>query len=524
MTEIHAGTGTGQGTQPELAPPPSCPAHAGYAAAGAGGLARLYGKTAESDPLGIYAHLREQYGAVAPVAMYGDVPAWLVLGYRENMDVARTPNRFTRDARQWTDLQQGLLPSDSPLIPMVGWRPDCVSQDGPEHRRLRSAVNDSLNTFDRLGMRRYIRHYAEQLIDTFCMDGHADLLGQYARYLPMHVLTRMIGLSEEFAPQLVEASLAAVKGTEEALAADRFITDTLTRLVAERHEDPAYDLASRLIEHEAGLTDEEVMVHLRLVMVAAYETTTTLIANTTRMVLTDPRFRASLTGGLMTVPDAVEQVLWDEPPLQVCPARFATDDTELGGQQIKAGDMLLLGLVAGNTDPYIRPDPEASMQGNRAHLAFSRGPHECPGQDIGRMITEIGVDTLLARLPDVRLSLTEDELSYTSNTWSRHLDELPARFTPQRPAVADGGGRKIASAVSGKPGDSHAVAALSAGKVGAPTGAGPADAVPKPAAAPAPAGSASAAEAAARAATGASRGLAVRLRALWSGLTGRSRG
>ncbi|WP_051939836.1 cytochrome P450 [Phaeacidiphilus oryzae] len=417
-------------TPPEVSPPPSCPAHGSYAEVAKEGLPRLYGPVAEADPEGIYNHLREQYGSVAPVALNGDVPAWLVLGYREAMDVARTPTRFTRDARLWTDLLQGLLPSDSPLIPMVGWRPDAVSQDGPEHRRLRSALNDSINRFDRLGMRRFIRHYSEQLIDGFAGDGQADLAAQYAGYLPMMVMTRMVGLSEEYGPRLVQASSDMVSGTERALTANQFVGDTLTELVRERHHAPGYDLASWLIEHEAALNDDEVMNHLRLVMIAANETTTTLIANTLRMVLTDPRFRASLTGGLMTVPDAVEQVLWDEPPLQVCPARFATEDTELADRRIRAGDILLLGLAAGNTDPYIRPDPAKPMEGNRAHLAFSRGPHECPGQDIGRAITEIAVDTLLARLPDIRLAVPEEELSYTSSTWARHLDALPVRYAP----------------------------------------------------------------------------------------------
>jgi cytochrome P450 len=434
-------------------------------------MPRLYGPVAEADPEGIYAHLREQYGAVAPIAMSGDVPAWLVLGYREAMDVARTPGRFTRDARLWTDLLQGLLPSDSPLIPMVGWRPDAVSQDGPEHRRLRSAVNDSINRFDRLGMRRFIRHYCEQLIDGFAADGRADLAVQYAGHLPMMVMSRMVGLAEEYGPRLVQASSDMVSGTERALTANQFVGETLTELVRQRHQQPGYDLASWLIEHEAGLNDDEVMNHLRLVMIAANETTTTLIANTLRMVLTDPRFRASLTGGLMTVPDAVEQVLWDEPPLQVCPARFATEETELAGRRIRAGDMLLLGLAAGNTDPYIRPDPAKAMEGNRAHLAFSRGPHECPGQDIGRAITEIAVDTLLSRLPDVRLTVPVEELSYTSSTWARHLDSLPARFAP----------------VQGRPEAPTTAAAATAAAVSealASSESAPAPAVPAPAAAP----------------------------------------
>jgi hypothetical protein len=71
------------------------------------------------------------------------------------------------------------------------------------------------------------------------------------------------------------------------------------------------------------------------------------------------------------------------------------------------------------------------MQGNRSHLAFGSGPHECPGQDIGRAIADVGVDALLMRLPDLRLDCAEEELRWTESIASQHLVELPVRFTPR---------------------------------------------------------------------------------------------
>lgn len=73
------------------------------------------------------------------------------------------------------------------------------------------------------------------------------------------------------------------------------------------------------------------------------------------------------------------------------------------------------------------------MEGNRAHLAFSGGPHECPGQDIGRAIADVGVDALLMRLPDLELSVDESELRWVGNFMGRHLVELPAEFAPRPP-------------------------------------------------------------------------------------------
>ncbi|HZG05632.1 MAG TPA: cytochrome P450 [Streptomyces sp.] len=412
-------------------PPPGCPAHVPDRAKGPGGATRLYGPVASADPMGLYERLRAEHGPVAPVLLEGDVPAWLVLGYDEILQIARNPRRFTRDARHWRDWQEKRIPEDSPLLPVLAWRPDCISQDGREHKRLRGAVKDSLERFDRRAIRRHVHRRAHQLVDDFAGAGRAELLGQFAQLLPMLVLTDLFGLPDAEGARLVEASRQLVKGTEKALVADRRIHDILERLVAEKHRSPGPDLASWLVEHEARLTDEEVLHHLRLVLVLANETTTNLMVNTLRMVLTDPRFRGTLNGGQMTLPAAVEQILWDEPPLTVLPGRFPTYDTEIAGREVRKGDLLLLGLAAGNVDPAIGRTAGEDMHGNRSHLAFNSGPHECPGQDIGRAITGSGIDTLLSRLPDLQLAIPEEELSWTSVSWSRHLDALPVRFTPR---------------------------------------------------------------------------------------------
>ncbi|GAA0667189.1 cytochrome P450 [Kitasatospora atroaurantiaca] len=423
-------------TQPpadaSLIPPPGCPAHG----LGPDGLRRLYGPEAEADPMGLYEKLRGEHGAVAPVLLHGDLPAWLVLGHRENLIAMRTPSTYSRDSRRWTAFQENQVAPDSPLMPMVAWQPLCVFADGAEHKRLRGAVNDSLGMFDRRGIRRHVTRFADQLIDGFAAAGSVDLVSQFAEQLPMLVMTQLLGMPEEYGPRLVEAARDLMKGTETALASNDYVVTTMQQLVERKRVAPGPDLASWLLQHEAELSDDEVMQHVRLVLIAANETTVNLIADTLKMVLTDHRFRANLSGGHMTLPDALDQVLWDAPPLSAIPGRWATGDTELGGQKIKEGDLLLLGLAAGNVDPAVRPDLTTPLYGNRSHLAFSSGPHECPGQDIGRAIAETGIDILLTRLPDLQLAVPEDELRWTSAWLSRHLAGLPVRFTARRPKPA----------------------------------------------------------------------------------------
>ncbi|MCH0542273.1 cytochrome P450 [Streptomyces sp. MUM 203J] len=425
-------------TPPEPVPPPGCPAHVpgGPAATGPGGLARLYGPAAETDPMGLYEKLRAEHGPVAPVLLDGDVRAWLVLGYLENRDVATRATQFTRDPRIWHGWTSGEIDAEtSPLVPLIGWRPDCVSADGEEHQRLRRAVTASLNQFDHRGVRRHVIRFAHQLIDEFCEDGQAELINRFTEHLPMLALTHLLGMPDAYGPRLVQTCRDLIKGSADAVALNTGLLETLERLVKAKRVMPGHDIASVLMDHPAGLGDDEVLHHLRLILLAGYETTANLMANVLRMVVIDPRFRGSLAGGQMTLPEAVEQVLWDEPPLMVCPGRWATGDTTLGGHEVKAGDMLLLGLAAGNADEAIRPGAAPHVHHNRAHLAFSTGAHECPGQDIARVIADTGIDILLTRLPDLGLAIPEDELTYRSSTWARHLTALPVRFAPRGPAA-----------------------------------------------------------------------------------------
>lgn len=435
------------GTDDHAVPPPGCPAH-GMATGGLtpNGLRRLYGPEAERDPMGLYEKLRAEHGSVAPVLLQGDAPAWLVLGHSENLHMTRTPSQFSRDSRRWRALNDGSVPPDHPLAPVFTWQPICVFADGADHERLRGAVTDSIARIDHRGVRRYINRYSNRLVNEFCEDGKADLVSRFAEHLPMMVMAQIIGMPEEYNQRLVDAARDMIKGTATANESNAYVMAALDRLVARRRNAPEEDFATWLTEHPAGLTDAECSQHLRLVLIAAYETTANLIANVLRMVLTDPRFRAQLSGGHMTLPEAVEQTLWDEPPFTTIFGRWAVGDTELGGQHIKAGDALVVGIAAANVDPVVRPDRSASMQGNRAHLAFSGGPHECPGQDIGRAIADTGIDALLLRLPDLQLAVEESELSWTAALMSRQLDALPVAFAPRPPQDVSGPPSPVVSA------------------------------------------------------------------------------
>ncbi|GAA2626739.1 hypothetical protein GCM10010307_14900 [Streptomyces vastus] len=107
-------------------------------------------------------------------------------------------------------------------------------------------------------------------------------------------------------------------------------------------------------------------------------------------------------------------------------------DTLLGGRRIKAGDCLVLGLAAANTDPQIWPEGHVGAGGNGAHLSFSNGEHRCPHPAplLADVIARTAVETLLERLPDVVLSVEPAELVWRPSIWMRGLTSLPVEFTP----------------------------------------------------------------------------------------------
>ncbi|EPH45163.1 cytochrome P450 [Streptomyces aurantiacus] len=424
---MNAPRPTGPSAAPQEATTSGCPvAHGGQDS-----LTRLYGFDASTDPQSVYERLREHHGPVAPVLLEGDVHAWLVLGYRENRRVLENPRQFTRDSRIWRDWKEGRIEESSPLIQMVGWRPDCVSQEGEAHRRLRAAVTDNLQATAGRGIRRHVTHFANKQIDAFVSAGRAELVTDYAQSLPMLVLTRLFGLAEGEGRQLAVSCAQVIKGGEEALAHNDRIMKILGELAERKRAEPGSDFTTGLLEHRAGLDEGEVLSHLRLVLIAAHTTTSNLLARVLQLLLTHPSHMAGVVSGRLDISAVVEEVMWNTPPLAVCPGRFATADLELGGQQVKAGDLLVLGLAAGNRDPEVRPDVTTALHGNKAHLAFSGGSHECPGQGVGQAIIETAVDVLIHRLHGLRLAAAAEDLTVTASSWEARLDRLPVEFTAQ---------------------------------------------------------------------------------------------
>ncbi|MFD4529167.1 cytochrome P450 [Streptomyces sp. NPDC058470] len=436
----------------------------------------LSGPRFQTEPAELYRELRRDHGAVVPVSLDGDIPAWLVLGYRELHQVTGDPVLFSRDSDLWN--QWPGIPDDWPMLPMIGrGQPSILYTVGERHRVRAAMISDALEAVDPFELRSHAEKFADELIDAVSAKGEADLIGDYAALLPVRVLATLYGFTDEQGPGLVTALNDITNGTASALAGQQHLAASMGQLLADRKVTPADDVVSRMLataltqEAEGtgsasasgsgsgtgtgtgtgsasgsgtgsasgsgsgtGFTDEEIVQDLMVVLAAGHQPTADWIGNSLRLMLTDDRFAASLFGGRNSVAEAMNEVLWEDTPSQNVAGRWASRDTQLGGRRIRSGDLLILGLQGANSDPQVRTDVSALTGGNSAHFSFGHGAHRCPfpAQEIAEIIARTGIEVVLDRLPDIDLAVPAESLARRPSPWLRGLTELPVRFSPTR--------------------------------------------------------------------------------------------
>ncbi len=396
-------------------PPPGCPAH------NSGGRVPLHGPGFAADPQAYYAYMRH-YGPTAPVELAPGVEATLVTDYSTALQLLQDSSSFRKDARRWRDLAEGRISPDNPAVPVLAYRPNCMFSDGPEHLRLRQAVTDSMARVDSRKLSQSTAQVSNYLISQFGPRGSADLLADYAKQLPLFVFNELFGCPADIGDRV----LFGITGMFDGVNAERafeVLFGAVGELVALKRARPGEDVTSWLMQHEAKLTDEEMVHQLALLLVAGNEPLRNLIGNTLHRLLTHDAYAHK--GGL--IDEAIDDTLWENPPMQNLAAHYPAADMEFAGQKLRAGDLVLVSFAAANTGPALTAARQAGS--NRAHLAWSAGPHACPSKEPARQITVTAVENLLNRIPDVELAVPEDSLVWRPGPFNRGLTTLPARFT-----------------------------------------------------------------------------------------------
>ncbi|MDT0440241.1 MULTISPECIES: cytochrome P450 [Streptomyces] len=420
--------------------------------------ASLYGPEFAADPHRFYDEART-HGPAAPIELAPGVDATLIVQHEAALRVLQNPALFARDSRRWAALREGEVPMDSPVLPMMVYRPNCLFTDGAEHLRLRKAVTESLARLNSSRLSRDVERIADYLIDQFSERGTADLLNEYAKLLPLLLFNQIFGCPGDIGDRLTR-SMSAIFDGEDVLRANAELTECLMELVSIKRRQPGEDVTSWLIQHPAGLRDEELKDQLVMLMGAGVEPERNLIGNALLLMLSGRQPGASdRRGSGMLVEDALDDVLWNNPPIANYATHFPVRDIELNGTTLKADTPVLISFAAANSDPHLTDARQTLSKG--AHLAWGAGPHVCPAKSPATLIALTAVEKILNAVPDLALAVPAAGMAWRPGPFHRALVALPVRFTPT-PARRTTGGAPQPAAVSAQLSDPYRTAAPAA--------------------------------------------------------------
>lgn len=392
----------------------------------------LYTREFSADPAKFYKEMRDKHGSLAPIELAPGVPATLVLGYDTALRILHDPEHFPADPRTW----ERFVPEDCPVLPMMRWVPAARNNTGPAHTRLRLASKVSIEAVDLYALHSTVEQLAAPLIREFCEKGTADLVHQYAFPIVTDVLNQMIGCPPELGQQIAmgmaarfDAVGAGRGGAVDPSRGMGMVTDALMQLIAHKRRVPGDDIATRLVQHSTGLDDEEVCAQLTSFLAAGVEAQGNLISNTLRLMLIDDRFGGGLLGGSLSTRDALDEVLFTDPPMANFCVTYPRQPVLIDGVWLPAHQPVVISLAACNNDPKICG---GDRTGNRSHLAWSAGPHACPARTLAYQVVEDAIDHILDAIPEMDLAVPAEELEWRPGPFHRALVSLPVRFAPRR--------------------------------------------------------------------------------------------
>ena len=383
-----------------------------------GGIAAdLFSPAGREDPYPVYARLRE----LGPVATS---PLGVISAQHATVNqVLRNPATTTATAARGNDehtpaFQRWLFgaPRRDHVIDPSG--PDSIiGMDGPAHARVRRLLSGEFTPAAVARLRPRLTTIAHDLLERVAGQPTFDLMADFADTLPVLAVCEVLGIPERDHRRFkawgnaVAADLDAMVPAPRQRAATRALAelgDYFAALIEQRRRDPGDDMISRLalVEQDGDrLSDREVVSTSMLLLIAGFETTTNLVGNGTLALLRNRDQLDWLRADLARVPNAVEELLRYDAPVQMS-ARFLGEPmTAADGTVVPAGSAITLFLGAANRDPEVFADPDRldlARPDARKHLAFASGPHFCLGAALARLEGEVAFTALLEHLGDLR--------------------------------------------------------------------------------------------------------------------------
>ncbi|MFH9088325.1 cytochrome P450 [Streptomyces sp. NPDC017673] len=362
---------------------------------------------------------------------YGEGCAWLVTRYEDVRFVTSDP-RFSRErvvGRAVTTMRP---------VPVASQTAGLQYIDPPRHTRLRRVVARAFTGRSMRRLRPLAERRAAGLLDGMERAGApADLMEHLHGPFPIAVLRDFLGVAERDWHRWAatgEALLSAGAGSEErAKEAARTTRALITELLRRRREDPRDDLAGVLARATAAgeITDEEAVSLAIAVQVSGGHAVRNNSGSMMYALLTHPGHLDRLRREPELLPRAVEELFRYVPHRNgVGIPRVATQDVEVGGRLIRAGDVVYNAYLAANRDPEVFPDPGALDfdRDNLAHVAFGHGPHHCLAAVMARMEAEVMIGAVLTRFPGIRLAVPPEEVEFQRRGLIRGPRILPVTW------------------------------------------------------------------------------------------------
>lgn len=376
------------------------------------------------DPL--FAVLREEEPLCRVRLPYGE-PAWLATRYADVRTVLGDA-RFSRAAATGRDQPR--------IRAHIGPPGNIMSLDPPEHSRLRRLVMNAFTMRRVEALRPRAREIADDLVDRMVDGGPpAELVEGFALPLPITVICELLGVPVADRRDFrvwSDAFLSTTRFTPQEVAENvGKLREYMAGLIAERRRESRDDLISALVvarDRDDRLSEDELLSMAEAILVAGHETTASQIPNFVHVLLHNQDHLAALREHPDLVPKAVEELMrWVPLGSGGSTARYATEDVELGGVTVRAGEPVVVALNSANRDETVFPDPDAIdfARATTPHVGFGHGPHHCLGAPLARMELQVALHTLVTRLPGLRLA---GDVVWKSGLATRAPEHLPVAW------------------------------------------------------------------------------------------------
>lgn len=374
------------------------------------------------DPEPALARLR----AESPVYWYEPGKFWLLTRHADVQAVSRDPQRFCSSGGVlMNDRERTVMAADSILY-----------VDPPVHNRYRKLVSHGF-TARRVGaLEAQIRRIALELLDEVDPTAEVDLVDTLAAPLPLLVIAALLGVPRADRKQFRVWSDAVMEAASEITDANALLALELMEYfdaaLRERVSAPRDDLLTVLVEAEVDgerLTSGEQLGFCMTLLVAGNETTRAAISGGLVALAEHPDQRSRLVDDPLLLTGATEEVLrWSTPIAAM--ARTATIDAEIGGQQVGAGDYVVMAYLSANRDEAVFGSTAATFEVTREsnpHLTFGIGEHFCLGASLARLETRVFLEELLARFPSYAVT---GPVERVPSTLMRQLSRVPGVLAP----------------------------------------------------------------------------------------------